>query len=357
MTKAKIIAEAGSNHNGKVELALKLVDVAVDAKADIVKFQMINPDSLYVPYYWRRGEKIPNPVHARRKSEVLSFDEWKRVANYAVEREILFTASAFDKEGVDFLISLNAPFIKISSSDLNNHGLLNYLASKKVPAIVSTGMGSEVEINAMIDIFKSNYSLEHLTVMHCVSIYPCPLSQTRIGQIDKLKESFNVSVGFSDHTQESIAACIAITKGVDYIEKHYTIDKTLDGFDHKYASSPEEFKKYVSDVREVETAMNIESDNSKGENVTRVRARRGLYLSKPIKKGTPIQDKDVVALRPTNQLDPTQKKAVVAAKAGEDLREFEPLKLIGNLLYKDENANWEEAANYWEKEMQEKNMK
>lgn len=148
-----IIAEAGTNHNGNIELAYKLVDIAKESGADYVKFQLINPDNLYVPYYWDGDKKVENIVYKRRQSESLSFDDWVKVYKYSKNRGIVFTASVFDEEGVDFLIELGVPFIKLASSDLNNKNLIQYIAKKNISLMISTGMASLEEIKYSVDAY------------------------------------------------------------------------------------------------------------------------------------------------------------------------------------------------------------
>lgn len=352
----QIIAEAGSNHNGNLDLAYKLIDSAYTAKADIVKFQIINPKSLYVPYYWKDGEKIENIVFNRRKGETFTYDEWRLINNYANNKGIKFTASVFDKEGVDFLTSLNAPLIKLASSDLNNIELINYISKKDIPLIMSTGMSTLEEIEKSVNVFCEKGNIENLTVMHCVSIYPCPLQETRLSQLDVLSKHLQTHIGYSDHTQTSIAACIAASKGVTYIEKHFTTDKKLDGFDHKYAANQIELKEYINDIRNVENSILNTSYISDGEKTTKLRARRGLYLNKKLNKGDIIKSEDLVALRPTNKLEPKDKEDLIGLKVGQDINEFEPLILKDNIILKDLDNSWEKANSYWKNEMKEKKM-
>ena len=355
--KTKIIAEAGSNHNGNLTLAYNLVETAFNADADYVKFQIINPDSLYVPYYWHKGKKVENIVYKRRLSETLTFDEWRKVKDYADNIGIEFTASIFDIKGVDFLIELGVPFIKIASSDLNNIELIKYISNKDIQLIISTGMASLDEIKQTIDVFLENGKKSNLIILHCISVYPCELKNTNLNMIDVLKSNFNFPIGFSDHTLNSKAACVAVSKGVKFVEKHFTIDKSLDGFDHMYASGPAEFKEYISDIRSIEKSLIGDANKlSSDENVTKVRARRGLYLKTSIKKDDIITENNLIELRPANSLNPSDKFKIVGMTAAEDINEFESIKIINSKLFKDSSSSWMEANNYWIKEMKDKNM-
>jgi len=355
--KTKIIAEAGTNHNGDLKLAYKLVDIAFNSGADYVKFQIIDPDSLYVPYYWHNGIKVENIVHKRRLSEKLTFDEWRKVKCYADNIGIEFTASIFDVQGVDFLIELGVPFIKLASSDLNNIELITYISTKDVKLVISTGMASIDEIQQTIDVFLENGKHCNLVILHCVSVYPCELKNTNLKMIDVLKSSFNFPIGFSDHTLDSKAACVAVSKGVKFVEKHFTLDKSLDGFDHLYASGPIEFKEYVSNIRSIEKSLiGNESKLSSDENITKVRARRGLYFKTSVKKGDVINEENLIELRPANSLTPADKSKLIGMTAAENINEFESIKIINKKIFKDLNSAWIQANNYWVKEMKEKNM-
>ncbi len=353
----QIIAEAGSNHNGRIDYAYKLIDIAKEAGADVVKFQMINPENLYVPYYWNNGEKVVNEVYQRRMKEKLSYDDWKKIYNYCNDKNILFTASAFDKEGIDFLSDLNVPFIKLASSDLNNLELIKYLAEKDINTILSTGMADLAEIKASVDEFITYSSAELLKIMHCVSSYPCELSNAGLNKIDELKKNLPCEIGYSDHTQSSIAACIAISKGVNYLEKHFTFDKNLDGFDHKYAADPKEFKNYCKDIRDIENDLNNKKLVQPSEKITAVRARRSVYLKRSKEKGEVITEDDLVLLRPAGILKPSDKIKLVGLSVGEDIRAFDSLLVNNEKVFKGDESTWRKANDFWLNEMKEKKMK
>lgn len=351
-----IIAEAGTNHNGNINLALKLVDVAKNSGADFIKFQIIKPESLYVPYYWEGDKKIKSLVFEQRKKERLTNDEWQKVYNYCKRKGIAFTASVFDIEGVDFLKQLNVPFIKLASSDLNNKTLIQYIAKQKIPLIISSGMASLNEVKKSIDAFCEYNSISQIKVLHCVSVYPCELQKTSLNKIKLFKNELNCDIGFSDHTLNSKAACIATSMGVSFIEKHFTLNKEMDGFDHKYASNPEEFKEYVKDIRSTEKSLTNTHNTYSAELVTKVRARRGVYLNKPLKKGIILSKGDLVSLRPSNKINPFEMDKLIGLQLGEDVKEFESIKLVNKKIFPDTHSNWKAASDYWKQEMIEKKM-
>ena len=353
----QIIAEAGSNHNGNIDYAFRLVDIAKEAGADVVKFQLINPEELYVPFYWENNQKVVNQVYERRMKEKMDYDDWRKINDYCIEKEILFTASAFDEEGVDFLHELKVPFVKLASSDLNNIDLLRYVAQKGMNTIISTGMATLEEITLSFNEFIENSNSEKLSVMHCVSSYPCELSGAGLNKIDELKKHLPCNIGYSDHTQSSIAACVAVEKGVTCIEKHFTLDKNLDGFDHKYAANLEEFKGYCKDIRDIEQDMISNQFIQENEKITALRARRSVYLRRNIKKDQIIQEEDLILLRPAGKLKPVDKAKLIGLKAGEDLKAYESLVCLNGLVQKDKEATWDKANKFWLQEMKEKKMK
>lgn len=351
-----IIAEAGSNHNGNVNLAFKLVDVAKNAGAHFIKFQIINPKTLYVPYYWDGDKKEKNIVYERRLNECLTKNEWRKVYEYSKKVGIQFTASIFDEDGVDFLKELGVPFIKLASSDLNNKGLIQYVAKSKIPLIISSGMSTIEEVKMSLNAYCEYNSIDKLTVLHCVSVYPCQLENTALEKLKLLQKELNCKIGFSDHTMNSKAACVAASMGVSYIEKHFTIDKEMDGFDHKYASSPEEFKEYIKDINAINKSLKKTTELSNGEDITKIRARRGVYLNKPLERGSIVRKEDLDVVRPSNKLNPFDLEKLIGIKVNEDIREYEPMELKKNGLYVDRSNKWKAANNYWTNEMKEKKM-
>jgi N,N'-diacetyllegionaminate synthase len=353
----KIIAEAGSNHNGSLELAYNLIDIALLSEADFVKFQIIDTENLYVPYYWDGKNQIENKVYERRLKEELTFDDWKKVHAYAEEKGIPFTASVFSTQGVDFLHEIGVPFIKLASSDLNNLSLVEYIAKKNIPLVISTGMASLEEIEETCKTYLNFGEIQNLTILHCVSVYPCSLENTNLSKITALKSNFNCEIGFSDHTLSSHAACASIALGAKIIEKHFTIDKSLDGFDHLYASNPEEFKSYINEIRAIERSIqsSVNSDSSV-DSITKVRARRGIYFNKPMIKGDIVKIEDIVFLRPSTKLSPPDLVDVIGKEIGENVRAFEAFILEKERIIPDTTQTWKSANSFWVNEMKEKKI-
>lgn len=319
-----IIAEAGTNHNGRVENGTRLIDLAARAGADSVKFQIIDPDGLYLPGQYAFGHYDINQVRALRRKFMLSDEQYRALHDQAEVRGLPFSASIFDSHGLDLLASMQPPYIKIASTDLNNLRLLRAVAEKGIRMIVSTGMSSLADIEKSVKAILDT-GFEDLVLMHCVSAYPAPLASMNLPFIDVLRSAFGFPVGFSDHTEGSVAAGLAVARGVDYIEKHFTTDRSQEGFDHAYAAEGEVFVQYVADVRAAEKALEpARAKIGEAEAYTRQRARRALYAARDLAAGHLLTDDDVLVLRPQNIMAADQIDEVVGHVLLQAIRQFEP---------------------------------
>lgn len=322
--KAHIIAEAGVNHNGDFSNGKKLIDIAKDAGADSVKLQIINPYELYLPGDYKYGHYDIKKVIENRFSTVLTDEEYLSLYQYAKESGIAFSASIFDEKGLDLLMQMNPPYIKIASCDLNNVRLLRQVAERGVKMIISTGMSTLDEIEFSVnELEKSNFN--NIVLLHCVSVYPCPLRLTNLNFITVLQEKFGYEVGFSDHTRGTNAAVAAYVMGVRWFEKHYTFDNDLEGFDHKHAQSISEFKQYISALRDIETSMSSkESKLTDKELYTGERARRSLYAARNIKKGEIINSKDILCVRPSGIMNAKDIDLLIGHQSRRDINKYSP---------------------------------
>jgi N,N'-diacetyllegionaminate synthase len=351
-----VIAEAGSNHNGDQALAFRLVDAASKAGADSVKFQLIYPEGLYVPTYVDGGEERDNPVFARRSSEVLADADWRAIAGYSRRSGIPFSASVFDRKGVDLLVGLDPPYLKVASTDLNNYPLLEIVAECGIPVVVSTGMSSLGEIEGAVDVFRKASALSRLSLLHCVSVYPCPLASTNLGMIRILREAFGVPVGFSDHTEGSLASCMAVALGATIVEKHFTLDKTMVGFDHLYAAEPLVLEEFVADVRAAEQATAFSFEKvSAAERETRVRAGRGLYAARDLPSGHVLGKDDILVVRPSAPLQPKDLGALIGVVLSEPVRANQAFQRR-DVVVGAEDTTWKAADQYWRNEMGKKGI-
>ena len=326
-----VIAEAGTNHNARPETARSLVDVAAASGADSAKFQIIYPEGLYLPEFYQDGRYLPNEVFEKRRAGMLQDDDWRTVAKYAAAKPLPLSASVFDRRGLDLLDELNAPYIKIASCDLNNIPLLKDAASRGKRLLVSTGMSTLQEIDRSVEAIRGAGNCP-LVLFHCVSIYPCKLERTNLGFIDVLRQKFSLPVGFSDHTESSLAAAIAVSKGATWIEKHITLDRTSPGFDHAYAMEPSAFAAYVADLRSAETACRSTADKlSSDESKVRLRARRSIYAARDLKPGEILKAADVLVVRPEGPLVPGDLDKVVGRAVTQPIKKFDAV-------------NWERLA-------------
>jgi N,N'-diacetyllegionaminate synthase len=320
-----VIAEAGTNHGGSLETARQLVDIARLAGADSVKFQVIYPEGLYLPEFLVNGAYVPNEVYAKRQAAMLSDADWRRLAEHARATGLPMSASVFDARGLDLLDALDAPYIKIASCDLNNTPLLEAAAARGRRLLVSTGMSTIPEIAGAVAAIRRVSSVD-LILMHCVSVYPCPLAQTNLAFIDTLQREFGLPVGFSDHTENSVAAAIAVSKGVTWIEKHCTFDRAAVGFDHAYAMEPAMLKAYIADLRATEAAIRPAAEKVQtAEASVRQRARRSLYAARDLAPGDTISPGDVLIVRPEGPLRPEDAARVVGTRTRRMIRRFEAI--------------------------------
>jgi sialic acid synthase SpsE len=323
--KPHIIAEIGSNHNGNLSTAQELIDMAVDAGADSVKFQIINTEGLYLPGNYEFGNYDINYVRSLREKYRFTDDEYRQLSKYARKKSIIFSASIFDKHGLDLLIALKVKYIKIASTDLNNILFLRKVAAIGKPMIISTGMSDIDEIRITVKELERR-GFRNMTLMHCVSAYPSRTEDMNLGFLDILKSEFGYPVGLSDHTKSSIAACLAITKGVSYIEKHITLNCNQEGLDHKHAAEPVVFKQYIKDIRAAFLALQPSKEKLKEDELyVKRRARRSIYAAHEIPAGQSIQEQDLLIVRPSNILNPNQADLLIGKIAKRDIGQYEPL--------------------------------
>ena len=322
---AHIIAEAGTNHNGSAEKAKELIDLAARAKADSVKFQIINPWGLYLPGEYSYGHYDIKKVLKLRESTVLSDETYRELAAYCDGKGIKFSSSVFDKQGLDLLCSLNPPYIKIASCDLNNIRFLRQVAEKGKKVILSTGMSTLNDIEKSLKEIEKSGNLNNFILLHCVSVYPANLEQTNLSFITTLRNTFGLEVGFSDHTGDSRAAVMALALGATWFEKHFTTDRKQEGLDHAYAMEEDGFAQYVQDIRSAEVALQPkEAKISDEERYTRKRARRSLYAARDLAVGEKVADEDVLCVRPEGVLNADDIDLVIGKVIAKPLKQFEP---------------------------------
>lgn len=257
-----IIAEAGVNHNGDVAIAKKLCMAAKKAGADIVKFQtwitekIITQNVKQADYQSENTGSNQSQFDMLKKLE-LSYDDFREIKNYCDEIGITFASTADEQDSLDFLVDLGIPFIKIGSGDIGNIPYLRYMGTKKMPVILSTGMSTLGDVEISIQALKEG-GAENIKLLHCTTNYPCPYKDVNLKAIDTLRTAFGLDVGYSDHTEGIEVAIAAVARGATIIEKHFTLDKNMDGPDHKASMEPDEFSCMVEGIRNVEISLGRE---------------------------------------------------------------------------------------------------
>lgn len=322
-----VIAEAGTNHNGQLIKARRLAAIARDAGATSVKYQIIYPWGLYLPGEYDYGHYDIKEVIKIREEGVMSDEDYDDLAHYCRELGIQFSASVFDPRGLELLLRFDPPYIKIASCDLNNLRFLREVAEKGKKIVLSTGMSS------LADIEKSVRELDRigfrdLVLMHCVSVYPATLSQMNLSMITVLRSNFGFEVGFSDHTGDSLAACIALSLGATWFEKHFTEDRTQRGLDHAYAMEEAGLKMYIQELQAAYTALQPqEAKISEAERLTRRRARRSLYAARDLPAGHVITNDDVLCVRPENVMQADEIDLLIGKALRVPVHIYQPFRL------------------------------
>lgn len=319
MFKTYIIAEAGINHNGNLGIAKKLVDAAVKSGADAVKFQTFKTENMVTGYakkakYQEDTTGTGSQFQMLKKLE-LSFDDHNILNKYCKEQGITFLSTPFDSESVNLLEKLNIPLYKISSGDLTNLPLLDHIARLKKPMIISTGMCGLGEVEKAINAIHDAGNFD-ITLLHCTSNYPTMYSDVNLNAMNTLKNAFKLPVGYSDHTLGIEVAIAAVAMGAKIIEKHFTIDNTFEGPDHKASLEPRELKQLVQSIRNIESALGDGVKKCReNEKSTRDVARKSIVASAVIKKGQVITIDQITFKRPGYGVSPELLNRIVGRTA------------------------------------------
>jgi N,N'-diacetyllegionaminate synthase len=318
-----IIAEAGSNHNGSLEQAKRLIEVAVESGVDAVKFQIFRAENLYSKYApgfsYLKGQNVYDLIKSIETPR-----EWiKELVKYCKERNIDFLASVFDFEAVD-LLEKYVPAYKIASFEIVDLELIKHVAEKGKPMIISTGMANLGEIEEAVHAIKSTGN-EDIILLHCNSLYPTPVEIVNLRAIETMKNAFKLPVGFSDHTLGIHIPIAAVAMGACMIEKHFTLDRSLPGPDHSFALEPDELKEMVRCIRDVEKAKGsgIKEKSKLESEEMYVKARGSIHAKVDILKGTKITRNMLIIKRPGYGIKPKFINMVVGREAKNDIKEDE----------------------------------
>ena len=317
-----IIAEAGLNHNGSLEIAKKLIDIASTAGADAVKFQKRTVSKLTTPALLdSEDNRFPSFGKTYRQiREHLEFDEeqYKVLKNYTKLKKLDFIVTAFDIEAFDFLYNLGIDKFKFASHSLTNLDLLNYASKKKVSVILSTGMSEISEIDTAVNIFKMNNC--PISILHCVSSYPTPYNECNLAFMDVLKDRYAIKTGYSGHEIGYLPTLTAVAKGAEIIERHYTLDTSMEGFDHKISLNPSDFTDMIKKIREIQ---NIVGDGTKQVSETEMITRNKYHVSmvaiKDIKIGEILDENMIEYKNPGTGIPPKMANLVIGKQAKENI--------------------------------------
>ena len=325
-----VIAEAGVNHNGKLPLAFKLVDVAKEAGADAVKFQTFHAEGVVTKYvsmvgYQKKNVGKSQSQFALLKQIELPFADFITIKKYCDKKGIIFLSTPHSPEAVDFLDPL-VPAHKTGSSDLNNLPFLAEVAKKKKPIILSTAMGTITEIREAIKTIKKRGN-NKIIILHCTNSYPCPPKDVNLRAMLTLKKEFNLPVGYSDHTLGITIPIMATTLGAQVIEKHFTLSRKMSGPDHAASLEPQELKQMVLAIREAETALGSEIKKpTKTEEGYKKEDRKSIIAEVNIKKGAKISRDTLSIKRPGTGIEPKFLDKIIGKKAKINLKMDHPIK-------------------------------
>lgn len=334
MDKVIIIAEAGVNHNGDFEIAKKLVDAAAAAAADYVKFQTFKADKIVSKEAKKADYQIKNindnddSQYAMLKKLELP-EEWHYLLlDYAKSKNIQFLSTGFDIDSIDFLDKLGIEVFKIPSGELTNRPYLEHIARKNKEIILSTGMANTHEIKEAIDVLvNAGAKKDLISILHCNTEYPTPMKDVNLKAMNEIAKEFNVKIGYSDHTLGIEIPIAAVALGAKIIEKHFTIDRTLNGPDHLASLEPNELKQMVDAIRNVEKAISgngiKEASESEKKNIQTV--RKSLHFKHDLEGGHILKEEDLLIIRPGTGVSPMKIYEFVGKKLIHSVKGNEPL--------------------------------
>ncbi|MDH6458378.1 N,N'-diacetyllegionaminate synthase [Fusobacterium sp. PH5-7] len=328
--KVFIIAEAGVNHNGSLKLAKKMVEKAVEAKVDAIKFQTFISENV-VSKNAKKAEYQVKNTEIRKETQLemvkkleLSFNDFIELKEYCNIKNIEFLSTPFDLESIEFLKKLGMKIWKVPSGEITNLPYLRKIAEVADEIILSTGMSDLCEISKAVEILKKEN--KKILILHCNTEYPTPMEDVNLRAMELLKEKFNVEVGYSDHTLGIEVPIAAVALGARIIEKHFTLDKNMEGPDHKASLEPGELKKMVTGIRNIEEALGKkQKEVTESEKKNKDIARKSIVAKKNIKKGEIFTEENLTVKRPGNGISPMQWDEVIGKIS---IRNFEEDELI-----------------------------
>ena len=334
ISKTLIIAEAGVNHNGDLEIAKELIHQAAIAGADLVKFQTFTVAKLLTleapkADYQKDPDALTTSNYEMLKSLELSKNDHLELIQECKKHGIEFFSTAFDEASLSFLLELGMSKIKIPSGEITNKPLLEFIAQFDMPVIMSTGMADLNEIQLALEVLSNNkLTRENITILHCTSQYPASFENINLRAITSMKKKFNLNIGYSDHTLGAEASIAAVSLGATIIEKHITLDSNMPGPDHKASMEPKDFQDMVSAIRNIERGLGngIKAPTSE-ELEMRTVARKSLVANKKIEKGEIFTQENLTVKRPGNGVSPMSINEVIGTKAVYSFEENDLIKI------------------------------
>lgn len=332
MSKTYIIAEAGVNHNGRLDLALKLCDAAKECGVDAIKFQtwkteLIIAEGTKMAEYQKNNLNTEESQFEMLKKLELSYDQFTTIKEYCNKIGIQFLSTADETESLDFLCELGIPFIKLGSGDINNVPYLRYVAGKGIPVILSTGMSSMKDVVFAYDTIKEA-GADDITVLHCTTNYPCPMNEVNLRSMITIKDTLKCRVGYSDHTMGTEVLVAAVALGAEVIEKHFTLDRNMEGPDHPASLEPHELKEMVRQIRNIETALGngIKEPNESERKISSVVLKK-ILAKKKIRKGEILSADNLTIKRAESGISAEYWDLIVDTEARYDYNIDEPIRL------------------------------
>lgn len=327
-----IIAEAGVNHNGKLDLALKLCDAAKEAGVDAVKFQTWKTENIVtksagMATYQEENTGKEQSQYELLKALELSYPVFDQIDAYCRKIGIQFLSTPDEEESLDYLLSLNLPFLKIGSGEVTNIPYLRTIGSKHQKVILSTGMSTLSDVEYAYNTLLVSGARE-VALLHCTTNYPCPYNEVNLQAMQTLKSAFKCQVGYSDHTLGIEVPIAAVAMGAEIIEKHFTLDKNMEGPDHKASLDPQELKQMVTSIRNIEQAMGdgIKRPNASEQKNAEVVLKR-IIAKKPIQQGEILGVDNLNLLRSSDGLPVKYWDLIVGKPAKRGYKEYEPIEL------------------------------
>jgi len=317
-----IIAEAGVNHNGSVDLAKQLIDVASDSGANAVKFQTFKAENLVVKNtqkaeYQKQTTNASESQFNMIKRLELDVETHKELIAYCQEKNIIFLSTPFDHDSINLLNDLNLQIFKIPSGEITNLPYLRHIGKLNKEVILSTGMSNLQEVeDALTVLISAGTQKNNITVLHANTMYPTPMGDVNLNAMLTIQKELGVAVGYSDHTLGVEVDIAAVAMGASIIEKHFTLDKTMNGPDHKASLEPEELKSMVASIRNIEKAMgNSEKKPSPSESINIEVVRKSIVASQDIEKGEVLTERNIAVKRPEGGISPMKWDSVIGSVA------------------------------------------